>query len=78
VLERSSDIVGDLRSITVEAPDPIGLLWAIAAWFQDNGVDGTRAFDTFLVQGDPDVDGLAACLAGRERRRFGPWGGGRR
>jgi UTP:GlnB (protein PII) uridylyltransferase len=66
--------------MTVEAPDRVGLLWAIASWFADHGLNveaalleqqGQRAVDRFLIDGSPDADGLATHLAGT-RRRF-PW-----
>ena len=65
--------------VTVEAPDRVGLLWAIASWFETGGYnvvaarlsdDGKgRASDTFLVDRAPDVDQLLARLAGGRRRR---------
>ena len=62
--------------VSVDAPDRLGLLWAITSWLagQDVSVvaaqlsdeDG-RAKDLFLVSGSPDPDGLAMHLAGRRR-----------
>ncbi|MEO5679961.1 MAG: ACT domain-containing protein [Acidimicrobiales bacterium] len=62
--------------VSVRAPDRLGLLWAIASWFEERGCnievataeadDGT-ATDTFVVHGPVDPDGLATHLAGRPR-----------
>jgi UTP:GlnB (protein PII) uridylyltransferase len=70
--------------VSVDAPDRLGLLWAITSWFAAQGVsvvaaqlsdeDG-RAKDLFLVNGSPDPDGLAMHLAGR--RRVAWWRRGR-
>jgi [protein-PII] uridylyltransferase len=76
----SSGVLTGQSLITVEAPDRVGLLWAVASWFGDRGLnveaaqldeEGNRAVDRFLIDGSPDVDGLATHLAGA-RRRF-PW-----
>ena len=74
------DVLG--RSIvTVEAPDRVGLLWAICSWFEDHGVNVEaaqvaqhrgRARDTFLVAGDVDPEGLVQHLAGSTDRRSTP------
>jgi UTP:GlnB (protein PII) uridylyltransferase len=71
----------DHSLVSVEAPDRLGLLWAITSWFAGHGVnvvaaqlsdeDG-RAKDLFLVSGSPDPEGLAAHLA-REGRGTGRW-----
>jgi hypothetical protein len=67
--------------VSVQAPDRLGLLWAIASWFEDNGCNievanvdsraGT-ATDTFVVHGAPDADALATHLAGRRAPSL-PW-----
>jgi predicted amino acid-binding ACT domain protein len=76
----SSGVLTGQSLITVEAPDRVGLLWAVASWFGDRGLnveaaqldeEGDRAVDRFLIDGSPDVNGLATHLAGT-RRRF-PW-----
>jgi predicted amino acid-binding ACT domain protein len=76
----SSPVLTGQSLITVEAPDRVGLLWAVASWFADHGLNvtaaqldeqGEQAVDRFLIDGDPDVKGLAHHLAGR-RGRF-PW-----
>jgi [protein-PII] uridylyltransferase len=69
-----TDHEGDRVVVSVRAPDRVGLLWAIASWFEDHGCnievanvdadDGT-AVDTFVVEGRMDADGLATHLAGR-------------
>jgi predicted amino acid-binding ACT domain protein len=77
----SSPVLTGHSLITVEAPDRVGLLWAVASWFADHRLsveaaqleeEGQRAVDRFLIDGSPDVNGLATHLAGM-RRRF-PWG----
>ena len=64
--------------VTVEAPDRIGLLWAVTSWFAGHGDNvvaaqlsevGGRAKDLFLVHGAPDADELAAFLAGLGPRK---------
>ena len=76
----SSGVLTGQNLITVEAPDRVGLLWAVASWFGERGLNveaaqldeqGDRAVDRFLIDGNPDVNGLATHLAGT-RRRF-PW-----
>jgi glycine cleavage system regulatory protein len=76
----SSQVLTGESLITVEAPDRVGLLWAVASWFCDRGLNveaaqleeqGDRAVDRFLIDGSPDVNALATHLAGT-RRRF-PW-----
>jgi glycine cleavage system regulatory protein len=76
----SSPVLTGQSLITVEAPDRVGLLWAVASWFSDRGLNveaaqlegqGDRAVDRFLINGSPDVNALATHLAGT-RRRF-PW-----
>jgi predicted amino acid-binding ACT domain protein len=78
----SSQVLTGQSLITVEAPDRVGLLWAVASWFADHRLNveaaqlaeqGQRAIDTFLIDGNPDVEALATHLAGT-RRRF-PWRG---
>jgi predicted amino acid-binding ACT domain protein len=67
--------------VTVEAPDRVGLLWAIASWFHGRGINveaaslGERegvAVDTFLVDGGThlEVDALAAHLVGKGKGRW--------
>jgi UTP:GlnB (protein PII) uridylyltransferase len=73
----ASPVLDGHALVTVEAPDRIGLLWAIASWFEAGGYnmlaarlsdDGRgRALDTFLVDRAPDVDGLLARLSGGRR-----------
>jgi UTP:GlnB (protein PII) uridylyltransferase len=66
--------------VTVEAPDRIGLLWAVASWFSEHdcnieacqatSVDG-MANDKFLVTGACDWTALATAISGtpvRSRR----------
>ena len=76
----SSGVLTGQSLITVEAPDRVGLLWAVASWFGERGLnveaaqldeEGNRAVDRFLIDGSPDVNKLATHLAGT-RRRF-PW-----
>ncbi len=59
--------------ITVEAPDRVGLLGAVARWFESQGAnveayhatsEAGRARDTFLVVGTCDCAGLAAAIGG--------------
>jgi predicted amino acid-binding ACT domain protein len=59
--------------VTLEAPDQVGLLWAAAAWFEQQGcrIEAYRAtsvaataHDTFVIVGDCDCAGLAAALGG--------------
>ena len=84
----SSPVVTGGYLVTVEAPDRIGLLWAIASWFFQGGLSVQAAFldereqravDTFLVDGAADVDRdrlanhLAAGGASRRRRAHGSW-----
>jgi hypothetical protein len=63
--------------VTVEAPDSIGLLWAIAHWFETHGCniegstmrqEGPKAKGTFLVTGAVDGHALTAALSGRPAR----------
>jgi predicted amino acid-binding ACT domain protein len=77
----ASPVLDGHALVTVVAPDKVGLLWAIASWFEAGGYnvlaaqlsdDGQgRANDTFLVDRSPDVDRLLARLAGE--RRAGSW-----
>jgi predicted amino acid-binding ACT domain protein len=64
---------GGRAVITVEAPDRVGLLWAVASWFESHDCnveayrasseDG-RATDTFVVAGEVDCAELAASIGG--------------
>jgi UTP:GlnB (protein PII) uridylyltransferase len=67
-------ITPDHALVTVQAPDRVGLLWAIATWFASQEINveaatlddrGGRAKDTFLVLGSPDVQALALHLGGK-------------
>ena len=60
--------------VSVRAPDRVGLLWAIASWFEEHGcnievanidAEAGTAIDTFVVRGSIDADALATHLAGR-------------
>ena len=72
----ASPVLDGNALVTVEAPDRIGLVWAIASWFEMGGYnvlaarlsdDGAgRANDAFLVDRAPDVDRLVAHLDGSE------------
>jgi UTP:GlnB (protein PII) uridylyltransferase len=76
----ASPVLDGHALVTVEAPDRVGLLWAIASWFETGGYnvlaarlsdDGRgRATDAFLVDRAPDVDRLLARLTGRGSRGF--------
>ncbi len=81
----SAALVDGRVLVTVHAPDRVGLLAAIAAWFEDRGAnveachashdeDG-RAHDVFVVAGAVDADELAAALGGQPTRlvRTGLW-----
>jgi len=70
----STDQGTDRAVVAVQAPDRVGLLWAIASWFEENGCnievanvasDAGTATDTFVVRGALDADALATHLAGR-------------
>jgi glycine cleavage system regulatory protein len=59
--------------VTIEAPDRVGLLWAVAAWFEEHGAnvetyrarsEGGMARDTFVVVGECDGTALAAAIGG--------------
>lgn len=63
--------------VTVEAPDEVGLLWAVASWFAERGCNleayqatsvGGLARDTFVVVGEVDPTGLASALGGLPAR----------
>jgi len=67
--------------VSVRAPDRVGLLWAVASWFEERGcnievanvdAEGGTATDTFVVHGPVDADALATHLAGRARASL-PW-----
>src|SRR5256885_2149761 len=81
--EQASVLAGDLALchpeltgqciVQVDAPDRVGLLWAVAAWFAANGVNveaasavrrGKRARGTFLVTGEVDSSALLGALSG--------------
>jgi hypothetical protein len=74
VVVETEDQAGGRTMVSVQAPDRPGLLWAIAAWFEEHdcnievariaGRDGT-ATDTFVVVGPVDADSLANRLSGR-------------
>lgn len=78
---KCTDQGADRAVVSVRAPDRVGLLWAIASWFEDQGcnievanidaVAGT-ATDTFVVHGRLDADALATHLAGRPMPAL-PW-----
>jgi [protein-PII] uridylyltransferase len=70
----------DHSLVSIEAPDRVGLLWAITSWFATHGVNVVAAHlasvegtakDVFLVDGSPDPAQLAAGLSGGATRRFG-------
>ena len=70
---------GGRRLLRVLAPDRPGLLWAISAWLQRADCNvlvaraapaGLQADDSFLVDGTPDPDDLAAFLAGEHAPAF--------
>lgn len=81
VVVTSTDDGVDRAVVSVRAPDRVGLLWAIASWFEERDCnievanveaeDGT-AVDTFVVHGRVDPDALATHLAGRPQARL-PW-----
>lgn len=59
--------------LTITAPDRVGLLWAVATWFESHGVNVEAyharselglAKDTFLVVGSFDCADLAAAIGG--------------
>jgi UTP:GlnB (protein PII) uridylyltransferase len=59
--------------VTVEAPDGIGLLWALASWFSENGCNveacqatstNGMAHDRFLVAGRCEWTDLASTIGG--------------
>ena len=71
----------DRAVVSVRAPDRVGLLWAIASWFEEHGcnievanvdAEGGTATDTFVVHGELDADALATRLAGRPATSL-PW-----
>jgi UTP:GlnB (protein PII) uridylyltransferase len=66
--------------VSVEAPDQIGLLWALTHWFESRDcnieathmeTDGTTARGTLLVAGEVDCGPLASALGGVPSF---PWG----
>jgi predicted amino acid-binding ACT domain protein len=59
--------------VTVDAPDGVGLLWAVATWFAQRGCNveayhatstAGLARDTFVVVGEVDATGLASAIGG--------------
>lgn len=79
----SSRVATGENLVTVEAPDRVGLLWAIASWFYGQSINVEAAslsdregvaVDTFLVAGEAplDVDRLAAHLVSRPSLHS-PW-----
>jgi hypothetical protein len=59
--------------VSIEAPDQVGLLWAIARWFESRGCNiegahmethGTTARGTLLVVGDMECGPLASAIGG--------------
>jgi predicted amino acid-binding ACT domain protein len=59
--------------VTITAPDRVGLLWAVAAWFESHGAnvetyratsDNGVASDTFVVVGGCDCVALAGAIGG--------------
>jgi UTP:GlnB (protein PII) uridylyltransferase len=60
--------------VTVEAPDRVGLLWAVASWFEHRGAnieavstvstDDGMVRDSYLVVGEIDSTALAAHIGG--------------
>ena len=76
-----TDSGGDRVVVTVRAPDRVGLLWAIAAWFEAGGcnievataeTEDGMASATFVVHGAVDPDALFTHLAGRPPSTL-PW-----
>ena len=70
----AEDQGGGRTLVSVRAPDQVGLLWAIASWFEAHDCnievarvasEGDEATDTFVVVGTVDPDALATRLAGR-------------
>lgn len=67
--------------ITVEAPDQVGLLWAICRWLADHDLSiqaawvtsDTQARDVFVVRGAVDTTALQRRLSRQEQRP--PWAG---
>jgi len=66
------DVTGQCL-VQVDAPDRVGLLWAITSWFAAHGVNveaatasrrRRRARGTFLVTGDVDSTSLLGALSG--------------
>ena len=76
--------------VTLEAPDQVGLLWAVADWFESQGCtievcrassSADMARDTFVVVGECDCSGLSAALGGVAEHEWhlpGPVGAGLR
>ena len=63
--------------VTLEAPDHLGLLWALAHWFETHDcniegsavtTDGRTATGSVLVRGEVDAADLASALGGRPAR----------
>lgn len=77
----ATDHGADRSVVSVRAPDRIGLLWAIASWFEEHGcnievanvdAEDGLAVDTFVVLGPVDADALATHLSGRPAPSL-PW-----
>jgi UTP:GlnB (protein PII) uridylyltransferase len=73
---------GGRTLVRVSAPDRVGLLWAIAAWFAEHdcnievarvGGDGTTVDDTFVVEGTVSASDLAEYLSGQAGEDDAPW-----
>ena len=74
----ASPVLDGQTLVTVDAPDRVGLLWAIASWFEVGGYnvlaarlddDGLgTASGALLVDRAPDVNQLVEHLAGKRRR----------
>jgi predicted amino acid-binding ACT domain protein len=69
--------------VRVGAPDRVGLLWGLTAWFASRGCnievakvesDGAMADGTFVVDGDVDAEALATYLSGVGRDEPGRFG----
>ena len=68
--------------VTVEAPDRVGLLWAVASWFETNGANiegvsfstvGDMVRDSFLVVGEVEPTALAAHIGGGPAQPVDPY-----
>lgn len=73
---------GGRTLVRINAPDRVGLLWAIAAWLAEHdcnievarvgGANGA-ADDTFIVEGTVDAGALAVYLSGESCDDDQPW-----